>query len=178
VAASGRKALQGSLAPSAAFLLAALGHREAAFPALGDGAPGGLGVAVEEEGNEEADAAAVEGGVVESVVALVLRMNEHELGRFFVDVHEWKLQGEAAAAAASAAPVGAAAAASLCRRVTFFRVVEALAQRLKSIFAPFFDGFFEDCRKELDAPFALAAAEEWGGDGGKQSAKKRRRLAR
>ena len=56
--------------------------------------------------------------------------------------------------------------------------MEALAQRLKSIFVPFFDGFFEDCRKELDAPFALAAAEEWGGDGGKQSAKKRRRMAR
>ena len=53
-----------------------------------------------------------------------------------------------------------------------------LAQRLKSISVPFFDGFLEDCRKELDAPFALAAAEEWGGDGGKQSAKKRRRLDR
>ena len=142
MAASGRKALQGALAPSAAFLLAALGHREAVFLALEDGAPGGVGAAAEEEDHEKAEAAAVEGEVVDSVVALVLRMNEHELGRFFVDVHEWKLQGEAAAAAASAAPAGAAAAASLCRRVTFFRVVEALAQRLKSIFVPFFGGFF------------------------------------
>ena len=62
VAASGRKALQGALAPSAAFLLAALGHREAAFLALEDGAPGGVGAAAEEE--DEAAAAAVEGEVV------------------------------------------------------------------------------------------------------------------
>ena len=67
VAASGRKALQGSLAPSAAFLLAALEHRETVLLALGDGAPGGVGAAMEEEDHEKAEATAVEGGVVESV---------------------------------------------------------------------------------------------------------------
>jgi U3 small nucleolar RNA-associated protein 10 len=96
---------------------------------------------------------AVHQAAVGAVVAVVLRMNEHQLSAFFLELMAWKD-------------------ATLSSRLTFFRVTEVLAERLKSIFVPFFEYFFDDCRAELDAVFFQSSSDKASASG---STKKKRR---
>jgi U3 small nucleolar RNA-associated protein 10 len=86
---------------------------------------------------------AVHAAAVEAVVAVVLRMNEKQLSAFFLELTAWKGAG-------------------LQSRLTFFRVAQVLAERLKSIFVPFFEYFFDDCRAELDAVFTQSSSDAQG----------------
>jgi len=97
---------------------------------------------------------AVHEAAVGALVAVVLRMNEHHLSAFFLQLMAWKDS-------------------TLSSRLTFFRVTEVLAERLKSIFVPFFEYFFDDCRAELAAVFSSSSSDKASASGSNK--KKRHR---
>ena len=63
--------------------------------------------------------------------AMVLKMSEAQLKPMFVRVCNWVGAGAGAVSSATAPDV-------LAKRIAFFRVVETLACRLRSIFVPYF----------------------------------------
>ena len=147
VSAAKAREVAAHLQPLSTFLLGALGFRAARASVES------FSTSNEED---EAEVAQVENGVVEALVVVVMRMNEDELATFLVDLYEWKL---------AAGDDGEVA---LARRASFFACTEVLVERLKSIFVPYFDSFFDDCREELESTFRIAAPST--------KAKKRRAL--
>mmetsp|Transcript_82092 Transcript_82092/g.160181 ORF Transcript_82092/g.160181 Transcript_82092/m.160181 type:complete len:557 (-) Transcript_82092:143-1813(-) len=165
VEAASQRDVKMHLAHLSLFLMIALSFREGRVAAALQRREGGG------DGDEELELELVEGvesAVVEALVCVVMRMNENELAAFFIDLYEWKLKDQEGDGSDEAAtPL-------LARRVTFFHVTSVLAERLKSIFVPYFEHFFEDCCAELAAPFQEGKDEA----NSKASAKKKRKLSK
>ena len=62
----------------------------------------------------------------------------------------------------------------LATKVSFYHVVDELAGRLRSIFVPFFDSIFEDCKNELEALFEAANKAAGADTSGPKKKKKRK----
>ena len=81
----------------------------------------------------------VEGRAIDAMVAMVLKMSESQLKPMFVRVCDWVQAGVVSASnAAGGAGSVALTPEVLSRRICFFRLVESLACRLRSIFVPYF----------------------------------------
>jgi U3 small nucleolar RNA-associated protein 10 len=111
--------------------------------------------------------------IVEALLAMVMKMNESQLSDFFAKLCDWKT-GQCRSGAAAAEGDEEEAEGVLASKVSFFHVVDELAGRLRSIFVPFFEHIFEDCRDELEGLFGAAGnADKADASGPKQ--KKRRK---
>ena len=113
--------------------------------------------------------------IIEALLAMVMKMNESQLSEFFAKLCDWKaVQCRSGAASAEG---GEEAGGVLATKVSFFHVVDELAGRLRSIFVPFFEHIFEDCRDELEGLFgATDKAHKVDASGPKP--KKRRRKSK
>jgi U3 small nucleolar RNA-associated protein 10 len=106
-----------------------------------------------------AEADRVEAAAVAAFVELTMRLSEARFTPLFYRLVEW----------ATAAPAGEgdAAAGALARRVALFSLANALAERLRSVFTPYFKALMDPAVEALEGGGASSAAP----------AKKRRKAA-
>ena len=112
----------------------------------------------------------IEAAAIRAVVALVMKLTESRFKPLFLRLLEWAAVNKHGSEDDFGGDEEAAAAAALGRQVTLFGVSGALAERLRSVFVPYFRYLVDKAAKHL-------SSEAPGGTSASQAGKKRRKQA-
>ena len=107
----------------------------------------------------------VEAAAIRAVVALIMKLTESRFKPLFLRLLEWAAVSMLDSGDDFGGSAEAAAAAALSRQVTLFGVSGALAERLRSVFVPYFRYLVDKAAKHLSSDAS----------GGSQAGKKRRK---